>query len=89
MLDLEVAQNVAPMAEDESVTRVREQPEMAGRERTGEGVRLRCRDRPVLVTLEDPHLGADLVEGKAPRSTLKCTIPSVRVDSLLGPPPGR
>ena len=40
MLDLKVAQNVAPVAEDQSVTGVGEQPEMAAGQCRGEAVGL-------------------------------------------------
>ena len=82
-LGLKVSQNVAPVAEDESVTGVGKQPEMTIRHCRGQRVGLRCRDRPVQLTLKDPHVGTDLVNSRAPRPTLECTIPALRVDSLF------
>src|SRR6187431_2031760 len=89
MPNLKISHDVGPVAEDKSVTGLREQPQMGVWQYRGQRMRLRCRDRAVLTALEDPHFGADLVDGKAPRPTLQCTIPAVRVDSLLDRFPDR
>ena len=80
--DPKVAQDLSPLTKDESVTRVGEEPESAAGQLCGQEIGLRRLEGAILLTLEDPHLRVDLVERNAPRSTLQCAIPTVRVNSL-------